>query len=79
VFYVLGASVAGKATRLAEIPGVVPSLKQRIVGCVFANRCTFSQDICRQVAPALEEKSAGHVAACHFAPKDLAPKEMVPA
>src|SRR5712691_5093895 len=68
----LGASVAGKATRLAEIPGVVPSLKQRIVGCVFANRCTFSQDICRQVAPALEEKSAGHVAACHFAPKDLA-------
>ena len=75
----LGASVAGKATRLAEIPGVVPSLKQRIVGCVFANRCTFTQDICRQVAPALEEKAAGHVAACHFAPKDLAPKEMVPA
>ncbi len=75
----LGASVAGKATRLAEIPGVVPNLKQRIVGCVFANRCTFTQDICRQVAPALEEKAAGHVAACHFAPKDLAPKEMVPA
>src|SRR5882757_2258237 len=75
----LGASVAGKATRLAEIPGVVPNLKQRIVGCVFANRCTFTQDICRQVAPALEEKSAGHVAACHVAPKDLAPKEMVPA
>src|SRR5712672_887684 len=72
----LGASVAGKATRLAEIPGVVPNLKQRIVGCVFANRCTFTQDICRQVAPALEEKAAGHVAACHFAPKDLAPKEM---
>ena len=69
----LGASVAGKATRLAEIPGVVPNLKQRIVGCVFANRCTFSQDICRQVAPALEEKSAGHVAACHFAPKEMVP------
>src|SRR5712672_1765405 len=69
----LGASVAGKATRLAEIPGVVPSLKQRIVGCVFANRCTFTQDICRQVAPALEEKAAGHVAACHFAPKEMVP------
>src|SRR5712672_64236 len=69
----LGASLSGKATRLAEIPGVVPSLKQRIVGCVFANRCTFTQDICRQVAPALEEKAAGHVAACHFAPKEMVP------
>src|SRR6202140_3073338 len=31
----LGSSVNDKATRLVEIPGAVPSLKQRIAGCVF--------------------------------------------
>ena len=67
----LGSSLAGTETRLAEIPGVVPSLKQRIAGCVFASRCAFAQDICRHVAPALEEKMAGHVAACHFVPRKM--------
>src|SRR6478672_7169465 len=32
----LGSSLDGEQTKLAEIPGVVPSLKQRIAGCVFA-------------------------------------------
>jgi peptide/nickel transport system ATP-binding protein len=67
----LGSSLAGTETRLAEIPGVVPSLKERIAGCVFASRCAFAQDICRHVAPALEEKMADHVAACHFAPREM--------
>jgi peptide/nickel transport system ATP-binding protein len=67
----LGAPIAGRDTRLAEIPGVVPSLKERIAGCVFASRCSVARDICRHVAPALEQKSAGHFAACHFAPKEL--------
>ncbi|HWN52439.1 MAG TPA: ABC transporter ATP-binding protein [Xanthobacteraceae bacterium] len=67
----LGSSLAGNDTKLAEIPGVVPSLKQRIAGCVFASRCAFVQDICRHIAPALEEKTAGHFAACHFAPKEM--------
>src|SRR6202007_3040720 len=31
----LGSSLEGEATRLAEIPGIVPSLKHRIQGCVF--------------------------------------------
>src|SRR5205814_952917 len=35
----LGSSLNGHATKLAEIPGVVPNLKQRIAGCVFASRC----------------------------------------
>jgi peptide/nickel transport system ATP-binding protein len=65
-----GASLAGGAARLAEIPGTVPSLKQRIAGCVFASRCAQARDVCREVAPALEEKAAGHVAACHFAPAE---------
>jgi peptide/nickel transport system ATP-binding protein len=65
----LGASLAG-VTRLAEIPGVVPSLKQRIEGCVFAGRCAAVTDLCRQVAPVLEAKAIGHLVACHHAAKD---------
>jgi peptide/nickel transport system ATP-binding protein len=64
----LGSSLAGAAARLTEIPGTVPSLKSRIAGCVFASRCAQAHEVCRQVAPALEEKAAGHFAACHFAP-----------
>ena len=65
----LGSSLGGAMARLAEIPGVVPSLKQRISGCVFAGRCAFATDLCRQVAPALETKAPNHLAACHYAAK----------
>jgi len=65
----LGSSLDGAEAKLAEIPGVVPSLKMRIAGCVFAGRCAMARDVCRQVAPALEEKAGGHFAACHFAPR----------
>ena len=54
-------------TKLAEIPGLVPSLRQRIVGCPFAGRCPDVTDYCREVAPAVEEKTPGHWAACHYA------------
>ncbi|MEN5082553.1 ABC transporter ATP-binding protein [Bosea sp. TWI1241] len=66
----LGSSLTGHVERLAEIPGLVPSLKKKIEGCVFAGRCPKVADLCRQVAPGLETKAPGHVAACHFAPKD---------
>ena len=54
---------------LPKFPGMVPSLKRRIEGCVFAGRCALATDLCRQVAPALEEKAPGHIAACHYALK----------
>jgi peptide/nickel transport system ATP-binding protein len=66
----LGSSLTGVATKLAEIPGVVPSLKDRIPGCVFASRCRFATDLCRELAPALEAKAPGHVAACHYAARE---------
>jgi peptide/nickel transport system ATP-binding protein len=65
----LGSSLAGDEGRLVEIPGVVPDLKHRIAGCVFASRCPSARDVCRNVAPALEIKAPFHLAACHFAPK----------
>jgi peptide/nickel transport system ATP-binding protein len=68
----LGSSLTGAARRLAEIPGQVPSLKGRIEGCVFAGRCALATDLCRQVAPGLEEKGPRHIAACHYALKQAA-------
>ncbi len=66
----LGSSLTGEQTRLAEIPGLVPSLKRKIDGCVFASRCQYATDLCRTVAPALELKAEGHVAACHYAARE---------
>ena len=69
----LGSSLSDGQTRLSEIPGMVPTLKQRIVGCVFAGRCAEATAVCRAAAPALEEKAAGHLAACHYAEREAVP------
>ncbi|HEX2939516.1 MAG TPA: ABC transporter ATP-binding protein [Rhodopila sp.] len=64
----LGSSLeAGGRGKLAEIPGLVPSLRKPIVGCAFAGRCSLATDFCRQVAPAIEPKLPGHSVACHYA------------
>ena len=68
----LGSSLDGTETRLQEIPGLVPSLKQKLQGCVFASRCAYATDLCRSVAPGLEEKAPGHIVACHYAVKEAA-------
>lgn len=63
----LGSSLEDDSGRLTEIPGVVPNLKRRITGCVFASRCGLATDLCRKAAPALELKAPNHRAACHYA------------
>ncbi|MCA3279770.1 MAG: ABC transporter ATP-binding protein [Roseomonas sp.] len=68
----LGSSLDGTETRLQEIPGLVPSLKQKLQGCVFASRCAYATDLCTSVAPGLEEKAPGHIVACHYALKEAA-------
>jgi oligopeptide/dipeptide ABC transporter ATP-binding protein len=50
--------------RLNEIEGMVPSLFNLPQGCVFAPRCRHASDRCRAQYPPLEEKQAGHWAAC---------------
>ena len=68
----LGSSlVEGGRTKLAEIPGLVPSLHKPIVGCAFASRCALATDFCRVVAPAIEAKASGHLVACHYAERDV--------
>jgi peptide/nickel transport system ATP-binding protein len=64
----LGSSLAlDGRTRLAEIPGRVPSLGEKIVGCAFADRCPIATQLCREVEPAVAPKRDGHLVACHYA------------
>jgi peptide/nickel transport system ATP-binding protein len=50
--------------RLAEIPGMVPSMHEEIAGCIFAPRCAHATERCRREYPALEHKGGGHLVAC---------------
>jgi len=69
----LGSSLTGEGrTKLTEITGQVPSLRKPIIGCAFAGRCPSVTDICRKIAPAVEEKQPGHLVACHYAKRQVA-------
>jgi len=57
-----GAEAARK--RLAEIPGMVPSLKEAVPGCLFAPRCAYATARCAAQYPPLEERAGGHSVAC---------------
>jgi peptide/nickel transport system ATP-binding protein len=59
------AEAAGDARkRLAEIPGMVPSLKEAMPGCRFAPRCSYATARCAAEHPPLEERAQGHWVAC---------------
>jgi len=57
-----GATKASR--RLTEIPGIVPSLREPMPGCAFAERCGFATERCRREAPALTRNGAAHWVAC---------------
>ncbi|MFP5316754.1 MAG: ABC transporter ATP-binding protein [Acidimicrobiia bacterium] len=48
------------------LKGDVPSPANPPPACRFHTRCWKAQEVCRTVAPPLEQKAAGHWAACHF-------------
>lgn len=50
--------------RLPEIPGIVPNLRDPIVGCSFAPRCPFAIGICREKMPIMRDIGPDHAAAC---------------
>jgi len=61
--------VTRKTTRIL-LPGEVPSPINPPKACRFHPRCPYATDICRQVAPKLEDKLIkGHFVACHHADK----------
>jgi peptide/nickel transport system ATP-binding protein len=69
----LGSSLSdGGRGKLAEIAGLVPSLRQKIVGCAFAGRCPMATELCSRVTPAIETKAPDHLVACHYAERRMA-------
>ncbi|WP_208702885.1 MULTISPECIES: ABC transporter ATP-binding protein [unclassified Mesorhizobium] len=62
----------GRQRRLPEIPGVVPNLREPIIGCSFAPRCPFAIDICREKTPILRDVGSSHDAACWRAEEVMA-------
>jgi peptide/nickel transport system ATP-binding protein len=62
-----GAGAHAPGERLAEIPGLVPSLTEPITGCAFAPRCPIANDRCRKDSPLFAEIAPHHGAACFAA------------
>jgi peptide/nickel transport system ATP-binding protein len=59
-------SAGARRKRLAEIPGIVPSLREPIEGCAFAPRCGMATDLCVRNSPQLKAlaSDAAHLVAC---------------
>ena len=51
-------------SRLAEIPGVVPTMWGPASECTFAPRCGHADEACRSQLPVLAPLGPGHAAAC---------------
>ena len=61
-------SLAEKNTRLACIPGMVPTLANLPnVGCAFAPRCEHASEQCVNRTPELTAFGGGHYARCWYA------------
>ena len=54
-------------TRLAIVPGTVPTVANMPVGCRFRTRCAFATDACKS-RPQFSSIAQGHDVACHYAP-----------
>jgi peptide/nickel transport system ATP-binding protein len=59
-----GADTELSPERLVEIPGMVPSLKDALPGCLFAPRCAFASARCTAEVPPMQSHGPGHQAAC---------------
>jgi len=57
-------SLLGEKKTLISIPGTPPDLLKPLPGCLFAPRCPFALEVCRQEEPPSITRD-GRVAACH--------------
>jgi len=57
-----------RARATIALKGELPRLTETPAGCPFHTRCPLVADVCRRIAPALEEKAPGHRVACHLRP-----------
>jgi peptide/nickel transport system ATP-binding protein len=68
-------SLAGRAQRLATIPGAVPPPQALLAGCRFSTRCPFADARCRAEVPAFTREPGGHGWACFKAPLEMSAGE----
>jgi oligopeptide/dipeptide ABC transporter ATP-binding protein len=61
-----GPGGAGRARRLAAIPGSVPRIGELPAGCRFAPRCAIARPECSQAVPDLVEIAPGRLVRCPF-------------
>ena len=54
-----------KRSKKIILEGDVPSPIDRPTGCHFHLRCPKASQVCQEISPKLEEKSDGHLIACH--------------
>ena len=54
-----------KRSKKTILEGDVPSPIERPTGCHFHLRCPKASQVCQEISPKLEEKSDGHLIACH--------------
>lgn len=64
-----------ESKRLEEIPGMVPSLREPVVGCSFAPRCPHADNKCRTDSPELTEHTNAHWVACWHSDQFTRPAE----
>lgn len=58
--------LGGGQRALTAIPGLPPSLDQLPPGCAFAERCEFTQPICRDKPIDMQTNESGHAVRCLF-------------
>jgi peptide/nickel transport system ATP-binding protein len=58
-------SIVSDINKVRSIPGFVLSLASLPLGCVFADRCQYVDNICKEIAPELIDIGDNHYVACH--------------
>lgn len=67
-----GAKETQFRARLTSIPGIVPALNARPLGCQFQPRCSYASDKCQHHPGLTEDSSANtsHIIRCHHPQED---------
>lgn len=60
-----------RGSRLQAIDGSPPDLSRMPPGCAFAPRCSVAESVCVSMYPTSKTVTAGHVAACIHAGKEI--------
>jgi peptide/nickel transport system ATP-binding protein len=60
-----------RGRRHIRLAGELPDLTAPIPGCIFASRCWKAEERCNVEPPPLDERTPGHLSACHF-PENVA-------